>query len=523
MTYRVLLVDDEILDLQALEVFIPWNELGYEIVAAVNSGFHALEVIDHEEVDVLITDIHMPNMSGLELARRILEKRNELRVIFISGHKEFNYVKSAISLNAYSYVLKPIDDHELIESLVKIKEEMDLEKKRLEAEYNYAQMIPIVQKEYLQQLFEGTGDPNYVSALFKRENGDKLEWPMYVAAIEPDDLTWKLNQYSSDEKKKLMNEFYHDIFKLCATLEIHYVCKMTNQRIALLMKNKQHCIAMLQTIITHVQANFPFTITGGIGGEAVEPLSLNELYGKAIAALEYKMFSGKGKIIDFKDIQISEKENVYNLENHLDVLFKAMENFELVRIHDELNTLFKFTAYLHSRLTVYNFAMYILLKLDSFLHNLNEDLFKILGMELKNLDIILQFETIDDIHSWLRRQLFSISELLNQKKLNKNDKLIREVIEYIQVNLNNNLTLRNIADYFTFSPNYLGHIFKEQTGKNYSEYVVDMRMEKAGQLLKRSSIKIYEVADMVGYRYLPYFSRQFKETYGMTPNEYRRM
>ncbi|UUZ97263.1 helix-turn-helix domain-containing protein [Paenibacillus sp. P25] len=96
------------------------------------------------------------------------------------------------------------------------------------------------------------------------------------------------------------------------------------------------------------------------------------------------------------------------------------------------------------------------------------------------------------------------------------------MIEYVQERLQENVTLREVAEHFSFSPNYLGTLFKEETGRNFSEFVIMLRMNKACELLSQTKLKIYEVADRVGYRYLPYFSRQFRETFGMTPLEYRR-
>ncbi|WP_454192798.1 helix-turn-helix transcriptional regulator [Paenibacillus sp. Marseille-Q7038] len=107
-------------------------------------------------------------------------------------------------------------------------------------------------------------------------------------------------------------------------------------------------------------------------------------------------------------------------------------------------------------------------------------------------------------------------------KQKKHAKVIGQVIHYIEEHLHLNVTLREVADELCFSPNYLGAIFKEETGKSYNEYIIALRMEKARDLLRDPKIKVYEVADRVGYRYMPYFSRQFKETYGMTPIEYRR-
>lgn len=520
--YKVLLADDETLDLEGLLRFIPWPELHMEVVAAVNSGFAAIDVLEREKIDILVTDIRMPNMSGLELARRALEKWDDIRIIFISGHKDFNYVKQAISLKAYSYVLKPMDDNELIESLVKIKVELDRDKKRNETELAYKQVMPIVQNEYLLQLLEGSTDRHALNALFTGNDNDSIVWPVRIAVLEIDDLSWKLNPYSDAEQQDILNAFSTRMFALCQQHRIGNVCKITRQRMALLLEGSEPDLSIFGEWIVDVTNNFPFTMTVGVGGGATNLSLLRQSYREAIAALEYKMFDGKGKIIDSGDLHRAEIEDAHNLDIRLDALFSSMNNYELVRIHDEIEGLFKLTTTLRSSLSIHNFSMYIIMKLDGYLHTLNEDLFQVLDMEFKNLDILLQFETIKDIRSWLTKRMYEISEVLHQKKQKKNWKLINEIEKYMRDNLQDNITLRDVANRFSFSPNYLGFMFKEGKGKNFSEYVVELRMEKASNLLKDPTIKIYEVASQVGYRHLPYFSKQFKETYGITPNDYRR-
>lgn len=103
-----------------------------------------------------------------------------------------------------------------------------------------------------------------------------------------------------------------------------------------------------------------------------------------------------------------------------------------------------------------------------------------------------------------------------------NWKLAQEIVEYVSSRLHENITLRDVANHFSFSPNYLGQLFKQETGKHFNEFLIRLRMEKARDYVIESRLKIYEIAGAVGYRYLPYFSRQFKETFGMTPLEYRR-
>jgi two-component system response regulator YesN len=519
--YKVLLADDEILELEGMRTFIPWEEIGLEVVEAVNNGFAAYNVIEQIEIDILVTDVRMPNMSGLELARKALEKRKNLRIIFVSGHQDFNYVKQALSLNAYSYVLKPMDDQELIQALIKIREELDLEKRRHEKELAYENMVPIVKNEYLLKLLEGSYDQSTLDVLIQEYGLINFAWPGQVAIMETDDLSWKLNPFSDKEKSELLADFLGNVISLCLERNIAHVCKLSKKRLVMLIDSNIG-ISMMEQLIEHLKIKYPFTVTVGVGGNVYGLNEFQDSYQEAVEALDFKMFYGKGKVIRFETVWAPEMEEAKSLDIQVNSLLAAMSNYELPRIYDALDEMFKLSLKMKSKFTIQNFAMYIIMKLDHHLHTRNEDLFQMLDIELKNLDILLQFETIDDIRSWLRLRLFEISEMLHLKKQKKNWKLTQEIIEYIIDHLSSNVSLRDVANQFSFSPNYLGQLFKEETGINFSEYIVKLRMEKASDLLKNSKLKIYEVADQVGYRYMPYFSRQFKETFGMTPMEFRR-
>ncbi|UUZ95385.1 response regulator [Paenibacillus sp. P25] len=166
--YKVLLADDESLDLEGMKAFIPWEELGLEVVEAVTSGFAAIKVLESKQIDILVTDVNMPNMSGIELARKALEKSKDTRVIFVSGYQDFHYVKQALTLNACDYVLKPMDDAELIGSLTKVRGELDRERERRQQEQAFRQMVPMVKNELLLRLFEGSCGPDELDLLRRR-------------------------------------------------------------------------------------------------------------------------------------------------------------------------------------------------------------------------------------------------------------------------------------------------------------------------------------------------------------------
>lgn len=521
--YNVLLVDDEMLDLEGMKQFIPWEELGMKVVAAVNNAFEACDIIERQPIDIMVSDVKMPNMSGLELARRAIEQRADIRIIFVSGFQEFSYVKQALSLKAYSYVLKPMNDNELIAALLKARQDLDNERKRRDVEEAYQRMIPMAKNDLLIRLLEGEYDHDNLQGMVKLIQSyglDKLEWPVRAAVLELDVLSW--TREGTLSQQVMSKNFFREVNEIGHRHGMPHCCKLSSQRIALLIHDRQmeELVAELYKVI---HANFPVTMTIGAGEPVYTLEQLHSSFKQAVEAVDGKMFIGKGKFIMYEEASREpEMIDARTLDTRLDALFHALTEYELVPLYDEIEKLFESVSMLRSKFTVHNLAMFILWKLDQQLKARGENLFDILGMELHNLDILFQFDTIDDIRSWLVRKAFEISEHLRSKACSKNSRLIREMIQMMKDRMSDNLTLKDVAQQFSFSPNYLGYMFKEETGKSFSEVLIQLRMERAKDLLKEPSMKIYEIADQVGYRYLPYFSRQFKEAYGMTPMEYRK-
>jgi len=521
--YRVLLADDEEYDLQGLQRFVPWAQLEMEVVASVNSGFAALDYIQNEAIDLLITDIRMPNMSGLELARKVLEIWSDVQIVFISGYEDFQYAKQALALNACSYILKPVDDTELLSVLKNVKSRLDQNNIRKQTEMDYQQNAVIIKNQMMVELLTGAihqEDITYIEEKYNMQCGDS---PFRAAVVEIDDFSWKLNPYQNDERSKILQELVDRITTLCNEHHIQHFCKISTYRIGIVIDwGIEQCKLVFADWVHDVSRSFPLTITIAIGNHVFSLHELKDSYNQAENALEYKMFAGKSKVIDYAGIGKNQLQDTKNFELQLDALFVSIMNYELVRIDDEIDKLFTLVKSFRSKITVQHFVVSLIVKLDTHLNSLNESIYQMLGVEMKNLDILFQFETINDIRSWLTRRLFEISEKLQLKKEKGNQKLITEVIHYIRQQLQNNITLRDIANVFSFSPNHLGFLFKEETGKSFTDYVIHLRMEHACQLLKDPKLKVYEVADQVGYRNLTYFSRQFRKEFGLSPGEYRK-
>lgn len=521
--YKVLLVDDEELDLEGMRRFIPWSDLHMELVGSVNNALSACEIIKSEDVDILVSDVNMPYMSGLELARIALEHKPNMRIIFVSGYQEFSYVQQALLLKAYSYVLKPMNDRELVASLIKVKRDLDEENKQREVEMAYQEMIPIVKSDFLIRLLEREESEELLSKMSISYEFDQLKWPVRVAVMELDNISWRQAGSLSSQRElaRIFMQRIQEAINDSGSGMLPY-CKLSSQRVAILLEDSD-ATPTISTLMDSVQQHLMTSMTTGIG-EPVRTLDqLHLSYRQAVEAVEGKMFLGKGSIIKHEDVSAEPGLlDARMLDERMNVLLKAMEDYELVQICDELEKLFGSIRSLRSRFTVHNMSNYIIWKLEQYLSSRNEDLFDLLGMDIHHLDILMQFETVSDIRSWFIQRIFEISERLYEKSNSKDSKFIRSVIQTMKERMSENITIKDIAQHFSFSPSHIGFLIKERSGNTFNELLVQLRMEKACELLKQPGLKVYEVADQVGYRYLPYFSRQFKEKFAMTPMEYRK-
>ncbi|MFC5471519.1 helix-turn-helix domain-containing protein [Cohnella suwonensis] len=516
----MLLVDDEDIDLEGLKRLIDWKSLQMEVVSAVNSGFAALEVIRKEAVDLLVTDIKMPMMSGLELMSKALEHLPELKTVLVSGYEDFHYAKQAIQMNAYGYILKPIDDDEIYRVLAGIKAEMDRMRMKKAEELALESSIPLVRNELLLRVVEGNASDSVKAGLLERA---KLDWSsrdMCIAVLEMDDISWKLNRYHESERNDKLEKLNEFIIDWCNESGI-VVCKSEAHRMILFVCIENH-LGLFEPLIASISDKFPLTVTIGVGPVIRAVGDMRRSYMAASEALNLKMFLGKSRIILHSVTKTDFSRSAKDLDDILSEMFAAMTQYELIRIDDCIQELFVLVKNLNSRLSIYNFSLHVISRLDVHMRVLNENLYKLLGIEMKDLDILFHFETIEDIKSWLRRRLFELSELLYLKKQKKNRKLVEEIDQYVSRNLHHNITLRDAANHFSFSPNHLGHLFKDGTGMNFSDYVIQARLQRARELLRVPTVKIYEVAGQVGYKNLTYFSKQFRETFGMTPGDYRK-
>jgi len=518
---KVMIVDDEIPDLEGLKRFIPWEELGMQVTAAVNDARKALVFMTEQPIDILVTDIKMPRMSGLELTEQAVKLNPRVKVIFVSSYADFHYAKQAVSLKAFGYVLKPVDDKELIQLLLEAKSALEQERVTRLQQKQAGENVYVLRNNLLQDWFEGLiADQEAVSRLAAFDIAAIHE--SYQAAIAEMDDVGRFETFD-EERTEHIRTIMQIMESRRSKNEIRILYKSSNLRFVLLLAGSQReARDELTALLEEIQSQTGQTITIGLGGPTAQLADLPLSYKQALMALDAKMFIGKNRVLTPMDAKPEVARDVVDLETQFELLFQATSDYALVAIHDTLESIFQLIQASRSKVSVYNFAYFICSKLESYLKHLKEDVQSILGANNEVLMQVLALETIEDIKKWLRKLFFQISEHLNAKRQTIGQKLVREIEEYVTRNLSGKITLKDLGDYLSFSGNYLGHLYKNMTGVTFGDYLNARRMEKAKELLDDPRLKIFEIAECVGYRDLPYFTKQFKEYYQLTPSEYRK-
>lgn len=502
--YKVLLVDDDLPDLERLKRFIPWDDLNMEVVAIATNGMKALSYVRGQDINVLVTDIRMPIMSGLELTERGLDINNNMKVIFVSSYDDFEYAKQAVSLKAFGYVLKPVNDNEIIDLLKKTKDELDRENAH----------APIIRNKLLQEWFLELIETEDVIEVFPLESLVLTNHKAVVAMIE-------IDHRIGMEKDSLIGILVNIVE---ANMQIDVpsiIMRWFNASIVTILQgDDQTVFSILHKILDAVRNETEFTVTIGLGSFVSDPINLQLSFKQARQNVQSKLFVGKDRLITRVNARKEVSQQVTDLEEHITSLLDSVSKYSIVDIHDHLEEIFQTNR---STVSVYHIIYYVLSQVEIYLKNQNETIDDILGANYEALHILFEYETLSEMKRKLREILFQCSEKVYFKRKTVPQKLVVEIENYVIEHLDQKITLKDVGDHLAFSGNYLAYLYKSNTGVSFSDFVTQTRMKKAKEMLHNPLMKVFEIATAVGYRDLSYFTKQFKEYSGLTPSEYRKV
>ena len=534
--YRLLIVDDERLDREGLQEQIVWETLSIDTVMTAKNGFEAIKLMESFTPDILITDIKMPGMSGLVLAEQAMGSLPSLKVIFASGYDDFEYVRSALKMDAFEYILKPIDTLELHTAVEKAVGLLSREAREQEEKQRLIERVnesaPLLKKKFWRELLlnrQGKSLPyeEYAQYGLKSEGGSHR-----VLLCELDDFK-ALNPESGNEPDDNTARILENLLPALKSegCSVATVCLEPGRHLLILSmeqplltdQEEELSRQIARSILEKIREETGYSMTIGAGLAVEKPEDLHLSYEEALKAINQKMFVGKGSVLFYYPRAASKGVaiDVQSIGNHLMQAIETLDYNKAVFYIDSLFDSIK-AGNVYDRRYVQNCCFNLISRIEITLADMNERLESIFGKSESLLwEKLFHIETILDIRQWLKNVFRAVIEYLENKRVGKNKKIVETVQTYITDHYREELTLRQVASTLFYSPNHLGFLFKEQTGKSFTEYLTEYRMNKAAEHLKSSHMKTYEIANRIGYRNISSFINQFKLCYGMTPSEYR--
>lgn len=518
--YNVMLVDDEPFIIDGLEILVNWDELNLTVIKKASNGQQALEFMKHNNVDILITDIKMPKMNGLELISKAKDVNPDCKYLILSGYNDFEYLKEAIKLGLENYLTKPVNIEELTATLRKTVDTLNT-------------MVPeeffspdnnewhIIRNNILSRWVNDLITP---AELQTRANLLNLitDSPYYTVAI--------INIDQSDVVNIQLSKIHRICYKYIKNEQTIMAFEDTDGNFVLIFTSQccDNYKLSINNILLQIQNNLlslNVKVHITLGTTATSYKFLSKSYSSAKNLFDYFLIYPDTPILcaaeiestnlNIEDVISIDHEFIYSnitLKNK-DKLFEYIDKF-----FDQLISTSGITP-VQLKMVVIK----ILLRLYKTVNNTSvlfeSDIMK------EHVNLLSRIHTINDLEL-LKQQLkdyFSIIINKFTKKESSTNPVVYQILKYIHTHYDKELSLKTLSYQFNINPTYLGQLFKKETGTSFPNYVNNYRIERAKELLLESNLKTTQIAKKIGYIDTNYFYRIFKKYTNLSPTDYKEL
>ncbi len=524
--YKVMLVDDEEDVARAILRKMDWEAMGFEVPRYAHNGLEALELSEEQRPEIVMTDIQMPYMDGMELSRNLKKLYPNIRIIFFSGYDEFEYAKEAIRLEAEEYILKPIDADELRTVFTRVHEALDrdIDEKLNVAklENYYMDSLPLLQEDFFASLVEGSVAEHKIGK-FPDDYRIDLHGPYYLTAIVhisagsiPDGMNPVLISVSVHKllEERLNEKWSCKFFSYLGSTVI--IAQLSDRKEASAFTDE--CDRMCRLAESICKAS----VTIGIGGLVDSLKDMDVSYKGARDAVSYRVLYGHTKAINISEVAPLQNEEAVMESDSLVDVFKKMKMSdpasvdEAARKYIEKNT--------SQQVSIQNyrfFVMDLVSEIYKFLLNNQLDVNSIFDMD-SDVYSKVQLMDVRELSDWFSSVCLKMRELIEDKRSDNTRSFVTKAKDYVADHYaDQDLSIDFICSYLGVSSAYFSTVFKKETGKTFVSYLTDFRMEKAEKMLVETDEKTYIIAQEVGYSDPNYFSYVFKKQFGVSPSKYK--
>ena len=542
---KIFLAEDEVIVRETIKRMIPWEELGFELVGEAADGEMALPLLIRQKPDLLITDIKMPFMDGLTLAKLAKKELPELKIVILSGYDDFNYAKQAINIGVEDYLLKPITKNALIERLSEIRSRYEHEKTQKEYYEKFQREMQAYEKNSSRDFFEALvrGSMDMMEVYKKAEKlGVDIVAEAYNILIftmnSEEDFSGQKEGYSEWEAETLemLEEFFsgHPSAMLFRSNIFSYGVLLKGQKESIKEITKE-CVGKIQGILNRKESKREWFLAVG---QPVERLSqIKKSYHTASRAFSQRYLYGENilyydemEMMEHRSGQADTNDNAYLKKVDVNALNPAiLQKFLSNGIQEEIENFVKdyFYAIGQEPMESLVFRNYVILNVRfsviTFLKGLGCDTE---GMEPENTEEILveSGKNIENAIAYAEKMISRAITIRDQTSGNKNRSILKTAVDFIDEHyMDEDISLNTAANVANVSSNHFSALFSQNMGQTFIEYLTSLRMNKAKELLRCTGMRSSEIAGEIGYKDAHYFSYLFKKTQGMTPSDYRKV
>ncbi len=526
--YKIMLADDEGIVINSLRFIIEKNFVGSCVVEHATTGRSVIELAEKFKPDIAIMDIQMPGINGIEAMKEIRKTNSSVVFIVMTAYDKFNYAKEAINLGVLEYLTKPVNHTVIVKVLQKAMDIIEEDRKKRSNDLMIREkleiVVPIIESDFIYAAISGDdltrNESNFRNLLGVNEQYGMMLVMEFGDSIEDGILT---NPVGVSVKAQ---SFYPIIRE---NLKEDFVCIvgpiMVNKIVVFLPCDKPQLeyddrtllIEKLRKLIRELSMKLEVQFKVGIG--SVTPLRhLSESYKEALSVSR----NSKGRVVHVKDLPIGcEYEEDYPIDIEK-ALFEQIEKGNLEGTKTETNRFFDWMIEHYS-----DCEMDIKLKVLEFILFAEQRAFLSGGMTYyfryrkDYLPTLIQLDSYDQLRKWFLDKILEACRNIINKREEQTSGMIAKAKVFIEENFGRDISLDDVSRSVDISPYYFSKLFKEETGENFIEYLTNVRIDRAKQLLINKEISIKSICAATGYSDPNYFSRIFKKQVGLTPTEYR--
>lgn len=541
---KIFLAEDEVVVRETIKRMIPWEELGFELVGEAADGEMALPLLLRQQPDLLITDIKMPFMDGLTLARLAKKEIPGLKVVILSGYDDFNYAKQAIGIGVEDYLLKPITKNALIERLSEIRSRYEHEKTQKEYYEKFQREMQAYEKNSSRDFFEAlVGGSMDMMEVYKR--AEKLGLDIVAEAYNvliftmncDENFSGQRDEYSSWEAEslELLENFFagHSSAMLFRSNIFSYGVLLKGQR-ETIEENTRACVDEIRKILSRQDGRREWFLAVG---QSVERLSqIQKSYHTASRAFSQRylydeniLYYDEMETMEHPGGQAETEDNAYLQKVDVNALNPAiLQKFLSNGLQEETENFVKdyFYAIGQEPMESLVFRNYVILNVRfsviSFIKGLGCDTNE---MESADTEEVLaeSGKNMESAIAYAKKMISQAIEIRDQNSGNKNRSILKTAVDFIDSHyMDEEISLNTVANVANVSSNHFSALFSQNMGQTFIEYLTTLRMNKAKELLRCTGMRSSEIAGEIGYKDAHYFSYLFKKTQGMTPSDYRK-